>query len=162
MTSSITLRRLAALTVIGAFLALGARGALAQSELNSQINSIESQMSGAMTSDSQAQSVVEKLDTAEKTFAQLSSSPKVNKAQLQPDYDRLESMLSRLHETYTKKKDDCIEQIDNGGQCDYTAPEQVGLAAAYPLAWLRFQGASTIYTEQPERAKKLLSQAIDD
>jgi hypothetical protein len=162
MTSSITLRRLAAVTVIGAFLALGAQGALAQSELNSQINSIESQMSGALSSDSQAQSVVEKLDTAEKTFAQLSSSPKVNKAQLQPDYDRLESMLSRLHETYTKKKDDCIEQIDNGGQCDYTAPEQVGLAAAYPLAWLRFQGASTIYTDQPERAKKLLNQAIDD
>jgi lipopolysaccharide biosynthesis regulator YciM len=162
MTSSITLRRLAAVTVIGAFLALGARGASAQSELNSELNSIESQMSGAMSSDAQAQSAVEKLDNAEKTFAQLSSSPKVNKAQLQPDYDRLESMLSRLHETYSKKKDDCIEQIDNGGQCDYTAPEQVALAAAYPLAWLRFQGASTIYTDQPERAKKLLNQAIDD
>ena len=30
------------------------------------------------------------------------------------------------------------------------------------MAWLRFQGASTIYTDQPERAKKLLNQAIDD
>ena len=106
--------------------------------------------------------MVEKLDNAEKTFAQLSSSPKVNKAELQPAFDRLESMLSRLHETYAKKKDDCIEQIDNGGQCDYTVPEQVALAAAYPLAWLRFQGASTVYTDQPERAKKLLNQAIDD
>jgi len=163
MISSITLRRLAATTVVGAFLALGAGGAFAQSELTGQLNSIDAQMSGAMSSDSQAQSVVEKLDNAEKTFAQLSSSPKANKAALQPDYDRLESMLSRLHEAYAKKKDDCIEQMDNGGaQCDYTAPEQVALAAAYPLAWLRFQGASTIYTEQPERAKKLLNQAIDD
>ena len=165
MISSITLRRLTATTVIGAFLALGAGAALAQSagDLNSQLSSIESQMSGATSSDSQAQSVVEKLDNAEKTFAQLSSNPKVNKAELQPAFDRLESMLARMHEAYAKKKDDCIEQMDNGGaQCDYTASEQVALAAAYPLAWLRFQGASTIYTEQPERAKKLLNQAIDD
>ena len=120
-------------------------------------------MSGAMNSDSQAQSVVEKLDDAEKTFAQISSSAKVNKAQLQPAFDRLESMLARIHDAYAKKKDDCIDQIDNGGaQCDYTVPEQVGLASAYPLAWLRFQGASTIYTDSPERAKKMLNQAIDD
>ena len=149
-----------AATVIGTFVALGAGAAHAQ--LNGEISSLEGQMSGALSSDSQAQSLVEKLDNAEKSFAQLSSSPKSNKAELQPAFDRLESMLSRLHETYAKKKDDCIEQIDNGGQCDYTAPEQVALAAAYPLAWLRFQGASTIYTDQPERAKKLLNQAIDD
>jgi hypothetical protein len=162
MTSSIMLRRLTAITVIGAFVALGARGALAQ-ELGSQISSLESQMSGAMNSDSEAQSVVEKLDNAEKTFAQVSSSPKANKAALVPDYEQLESMLSRLHDAYAKKKDDCINQMDNNGaQCDYTAPEQVSLAAAYPLAWLRFQGASTIFTDQPERAKKLLNQAIDD
>jgi hypothetical protein len=165
MISSITLRRLIATTVVGAFLALGTGAALAQGagNLNSELSAIESQMSGAMSSDSQAQSVVEKLDSAEKNFAQLSSNPKVNKAELQPAFDRLESMLARLHETYSKKKDECIEQIDNGGaQCDYTVPEQVALAAAYPLAWLRFQGASTVYTDQPERAKKLLNQAIDD
>jgi len=161
MISSITLRRLMATTVIGAFLALGTGAALAQ-DINSELSALEPQMSGALSSDSQAQSLVEKLDNAEKTFAQLSSSPKANKAALQPAFDRLESMLARMHETYSKKKDDCIEQIDNGGQCDYTVPEQVALAAAYPLAWLRFQGASTIYTEQPDRAKKLLSQAIDD
>ncbi|HLX37078.1 MAG TPA: hypothetical protein VKR29_04730, partial [Candidatus Binataceae bacterium] len=126
------------------------------------LSSLEGQMSGALSSDSQAQAMVEKLDNAEKTFAQLSSSNKANKAELQPAFDRLESMLARMHETYSKKKDDCIEQIDNGGQCDYTVPEQVALAAAYPLAWLRFQGASTIFTDQPERAKKLLNQAIDD
>ena len=28
--------------------------------------------------------------------------------------------------------------------------EQVALAAAYPLAWLRFQGASTVYTDLQE------------
>ena len=150
-----------ATTVIGAFLALGTGAALAQ-DINSELSALEPQMSGALSSDSQAQSLVEKLDNAEKTFAQLSSSPKANKAALQPAFDRLESMLARMHETYSKKKDDCIEQIDNGGQCDYTVPEQVALAAAYPLAWLRFQGASTIYTDQPDRAKKLLSQAIDD
>ena len=165
MTSSIALRRLVAAFAIGAFFALGTGVARAQSieTLNNEISAAESQMSGAMSSDSQAQSVVEKLDAAEKTFAQISSSAKVNKAQMQPAFDRLESMLARIHDTYAKKKDDCIDQIDNGGaQCDYTIPEQVGLASAYPLAWLRFQGASTIYTDSPERAKKMLNQAIDD
>jgi len=163
MTSSIMLRRLMAVTVIGAFVALGVGSARAQAELNNQLSALESQMSAAMDNTATAQSTVEKLDNAEKTFAQLSSSPKVNKAELGPAYERLESMLSRLHEAYAKKKDDCIQQMDNGAaQCDYTAPEQVALAAAYPLAWLRFQGASTIFTDQPERAKKLLNQAIDD
>src|SRR5580704_9166638 len=161
MISSITIRRLAAATVIGAFLALGTGAAHAQ-DLDSELSALEAQMSGALSNDSQAQSLVEKLDNAEKNFAQASSSPKANKAALQPDYERLESMLARMHETYSKKKDDCIEQIDNGGQCDYTVPEEVALAAAYPLAWLRFQGASTVYTDNPERAKKLLNEAIDD
>ena len=162
MILSITLRRLVTATVIGAFFALGSGAAQAQ-DLNGQLDSLEAQMSGAMSSDAAAQSLTEKLDNAEKSFAQESSSPKANKAALQPAYDRLESMLSRLHEAYAKKKDDCIEQMDNNGaQCDYTAPEQVALAAAYPLAWLRFQGASTIYTDQPARAQKLLNQAIDD
>jgi hypothetical protein len=92
MISSITLRRLIATTVVGAFLALGTGAALAQGagNLNSELSAIESQMSGAMSSDSQAQSVVEKLDNAEKNFAQLSSNPKINKAELQPAFDRLE------------------------------------------------------------------------
>jgi hypothetical protein len=161
MISSITLRRLVTTTIIGAFLALGTGVALAQ-DMGSQLDALEAQMSSAMSNDAAAQSLVDKLDNAEKTFAQLSSSPKVNKAALAPDYNRLESMLSRLHETYSKKKDDCIEQIDNGGQCDYTVPEQVALAAAYPLAWLRFQGASTVFTDQPAQAQKMLNQAIDD
>src|SRR5580658_4769101 len=161
MISSITLRRLVTTTIIGAFFALGTGVALAQ-DMGSQLDALEAQMSSAMSNDAAAQSLVEKLDNAEKNFAQASSSPKANKAALQPDYERLESMLSRLHETYSKKKDDCIEQIDNGGQCDYTVPEQVALQAAYPLAWLRFQGASTVFTDQPAQAQKMLNQAIDD
>jgi len=161
MISSITIRRLMATISFGAFLALATGAALAQ-DINGELSALEGQMSGALSSDSQAQAMVEKLDNAEKSFAQLSSSTKANKAELQPAFDRLESVLARMHETYSKKKDDCIEQIDNGGQCDYTVPEQVALAAAYPLAWLRFQGASTIYADQPDRAKKMLNQAIDD
>ncbi|HVN29304.1 MAG TPA: hypothetical protein VMT64_12495 [Candidatus Binataceae bacterium] len=161
MISSITFRRLAAITVLGAFVALGS--GVARADINSEVDSLEAQMGGAMNSDAAAQSLVDKLDNAEKMFAQESSSPKANKAALQPAFDRLEGMLAKLHEAYAKKKDDCIQQMDNGAaQCDYSTPEQVALAAAYPLAWLRFQGASTIYTDQPERAKKLLNQAIDD
>ena len=98
MISSITIRRLMATTVIGALLALGTGVARAQ-DINSQLSSLEGQMSGALSSDSQAQAMVEKLDNAEKTFAQLSSSNKANKAELQPAFDRLESMLARMHET---------------------------------------------------------------
>src|SRR5271156_2843426 len=104
MISSITLRRLVTTTIIGAFFALGTGAALAQ-DMGSQLDALEAQMSSAMSNDAAAQSLVDKLDNAEKTFAQLSSSPKANKAELAPDYNRLESMLSRLHETYSKKKD---------------------------------------------------------
>lgn len=165
MTSSAKLRRVtpALIGVVSiAFLAASAR-AQSVGELNSMINSLEPQVSSALNSPGAAQSVVEKLDNAETMFAKVASNPKTNKSELVSAYDRLESMLSRLHETYQKKKDDCIAQIDEGGaQCDYTAPEQVALAAAYPLAWLRFQGATTVYADQAERAKRLLSQSIDD
>src|SRR5689334_17695593 len=100
MMPSNTLRRLVATTVVGAFVALGVGAAHAQSagELNSELSSIEGQMSGAMSSDAQAANVVEKLDNAEKTFAKVASSPKANKSELAPAYERLESMLSRIHE----------------------------------------------------------------
>ncbi len=45
MTSSITLRRLMATTVIGAFLALGSGAALAQ-DINSELSALEAQMMG--------------------------------------------------------------------------------------------------------------------
>jgi lipopolysaccharide biosynthesis regulator YciM len=165
MNRSTTPHRLATFLAIGAFLALGTVAAHAQSvgDLSREVNSLSGELSSALHSDSAAQSMVEKLDHAEADFAKIANNPKANKAELLPLYDRLESMLSQLKETYQKKKDDCIAQIDQGGaQCDYSAPEQVGLAAAYPLAWLRFTGATSVFSDQPERAKRLLTQAIDD
>src|SRR5690348_1575524 len=165
MNRSTTPHRLATFLAIGAFLVLGAGTVCAQSagQLSSEISSLDSQMSSAMNSDAAAQSLVDKLDHAEADFAKIASNPKANKGELLPLFDRLESMLARLKDAYQKKKDDCIAQIDSGGaQCDYSAPEQVGLAAAYPLAWLRFQGATTIYSDNSERAKRLLNQAIED
>ena len=64
-------------------------------------------------------------------------------------------MLDRMYRTYQKKKDDCIEAIDNGGSCDYDQPEQLALRALYPLSWLRFEGAS-IYANEPATARRLL------
>ncbi len=143
--------------------ALAGAPAWAQSlgELNSELSSIEGQMGAAESSDQSAVQMVERLDHAEAEFAKIASSPKTDKAALIPAYQRLESMLSRLYTTYKKKKDDCIAQIDAGGQCDYDAPEQVALRALYPLSWLRFQGATTIYSGEAEQSRRLLNQAID-
>ena len=66
-----------------------------------------------------------------------------------------------MQTAWSKKKDDCIAQIDNGGQCDYDQPEQLALKAAYPLAWLRFTAATTLFDDSAEQSKKLLNQSID-
>ncbi len=70
-------------------------------------------------------------------------------------------MLDRMQTAWSKKKDDCINTIDNGGQCDYDKPEQFALRAAYPLAWLRFTAATTLFDDNAEQSKKLLNQSID-
>ena len=70
-------------------------------------------------------------------------------------------MLNRMQTAYLKKKDDCINTIDNGGQCDYDKPEQFALRAAYPLAWLRFTAATTLFDDNAEQSKKLLNEAIE-
>ena len=85
----------------------------------------------------------------------------MDKGALIPLYHQLESMLDRMQTVYSKKKDDCIAQIDNGGQCDYDKPEQFALRAAYPLAWLRFTAATTLFDDNAEQSKKLLNEAID-
>ena len=85
----------------------------------------------------------------------------MDKGALIPLYHQLESMLDRMDTGYSKKKDDCIAQIDNGGQCDYDKPEQLALRAAYPLAWLRFTAATTLFDDNAEQSKKLLNEAID-
>jgi hypothetical protein len=144
-------------------IALSASIAAAQSasQLESELGSLSGQMSSAENSDSAADQVIGKLDAAEGDFAKLTSSGKVDKGALIPVYRQLESMLDRMQTAWSKKKDDCIAQIDNGGQCDYDKPEQLALRAAYPLAWLRFTAATTLFDDSAEQSKKLLNQAID-
>ncbi len=130
-------------------------------QLESQLSSLSGQMSSAESSESSADQVISHLDSAEGDFAKLTSSGKVDKGSLIPIYHQLESMLDRMQTAWSKKKDDCIAQIDNGGQCDYDKPEQLALRAAYPLAWLRFTAATTLFDDNAEQSKKLLNQSID-
>ena len=130
-------------------------------QLESELSSLSGQMSSAESNASTADQVIARLDNAEGTFAKLTSSGKVDKGALIPLYRQLESMLDRMNRVYSKKKDDCIAQIDNGGQCDYDQPEQLALKAAYPLAWLRFTAATTLFDDNAEQSKKLLNEAID-
>jgi hypothetical protein len=151
-----------ALAILGALVLLaGSASAQSIGELNSQLAAIEGQLGSAESNPSTANEVVTKLDHLESLFAQIANSPKSDKTALAPAYDRLDSALNRMYEAYKKKKDDCIAQIDNGGQCDYTEPEQISLKALYPLSWLRFQGATTVYTGNEQMQKKLLNEAID-
>src|SRR6266849_3405383 len=144
-------------------LALTAGVAAAQSagQLESEVSSHSGQMSSAESNQSTADQVIGRLDAAEGNFAKLTSSGKVDKGSLIPIFHQLESMLDRMETTYAKKKDECIAQIDSGGQCDYDQPEQLALKAAYPLSWLRFTAATTLFDENAEQAKKLLNQSID-
>jgi hypothetical protein len=144
-------------------LAVTAGIACAQSaaQLESQVSSLSGQMSSAENNASTADQLIAHLDAAEGEFAKATSSGRVDKGALIPVFHQLESMLDRMETTYSKKKDDCIAQIDNGGQCDYDQPEQLALKAAYPLAWLRFTAATTLFDDNAEQSKKLLNQSID-
>jgi hypothetical protein len=143
--------------------AFAASIAAAQSagQLESEVSSLSGQMSSAESNPSTADQVIGRLDAAEGDFAKLTSSGKVDKGAMIPIYHQLESMLDRMQTSWSKKKDDCIAQIDNGGQCDYDQPEQLALKAAYPLAWLRFTAATTLFDDSAEQSKKLLNQSID-
>ncbi len=156
-------RRLMVMLTAFFTLALTAGVAAAQSagELQSELSSLSGQMSAAESNASTADQVIAKLDNAEGTFAKLTSGGKVDKGALVPIYHQIESMLDRMNTVYSKKKDDCIATIDNGGQCDYDQPEQLALKAAYPLSWLRFTAATTLFDEDAEQSKKLLNEAID-
>src|ERR1700684_2082014 len=118
-------------------------------------------MSSAESNQSTADQVINRLDTAEADFAKLNSSGRVDKGSLIPIYNQLDEMLDRMQTAWSKKKDDCITTIDNGGQCDYDTPEQYALRAAYPLAWLRFTAATTLFDDNAEQSKKLLNEAIE-
>ncbi|MGA3229239.1 MAG: tetratricopeptide repeat protein [Candidatus Binatus sp.] len=139
----------------------GVAAAQSAGDLEGELSSLSGQLSSAESNESTADQVITRLDNAEGTFAKLTSSGKVDKGALIPLYHQLESMLDRMDTVYSKKKDDCIAQIDNGGQCDYDKPEQLALRAAYPLAWLRFTAATTLFDEDAEQSKKLLNEAID-
>ncbi len=156
-------RRLMVMLTAFFTLAFTAGVAAAQSigDLQSELSSLSGQMSAAESNASTADQVIAKLDNAEGTFAKLTSGGKVDKGALVPIYHQLESMLDRMNTVYSKKKDDCIATIDNGGQCDYDQPEQLALKAAYPLSWLRFTAATTLFDEDAEQSKKLLNEAID-
>ena len=156
-------RRLTVMLTAFFALAFTASIAAAQSsgQLESELSSLSGQLSSAESNESTADQVITRLDNAEGTFAKLTSSGKVDKGALIPLFHQLESMLDRMNSAYSKKKDDCIAQIDNGGQCDYDKPEQLALRAAYPLAWLRFTAATTLFDDNAEQSKKLLNQAID-
>ncbi|MGC1190707.1 MAG: hypothetical protein WA861_08960 [Candidatus Binatus sp.] len=151
--------------VLTAFFALvftaGIAAAQSSGQLEQELSSISGQMSAAENNESTADQVISRLDGAESTFAKLTSSGKVDKGALIPLYRQLDSMLDRMQTVYSKKKDDCINTIDNGGQCDYDKPEQFALRAAYPLAWLRFTAATTLFDDNAEQSKKLLNQSID-
>src|SRR5260370_3665573 len=142
-------------------LSAGVAAAQSGGQRESEVSRLSGQMSSAESNPSTADQVIGRLDAAEGNFAKLASGGKVDKGSLIPIYHQLESMLDRMETTYAKKKDDCIAQIDSGGQCDYDQPEQLALKAAYPLSWLRFTAATTLFDENAEQSKKLLNQSID-
>src|SRR5579862_1538836 len=151
--------------MLTAFFALAFTAGLASAQstgqLESELSSISGQMSSAESSESSADQVISRLDSAEASFAKLTSSGKVDKGAMIPIFHQLEGMLDRMQTAWSKKKDDCINTIDNGGQCDYDKPEQFALRAAYPLAWLRFTAATTLFDDSAEQSKKLLNESID-
>jgi hypothetical protein len=162
---SVSVTKRASIATIGAIAALaltfGIASAQSLGELNDQLSQAEGQMSGAESNPGTAGQVIGQLDRLEALFAKVASNPKTDKTALAPTYNRLDSALSRMYQTWKQKKDDCINTIDNGGQCDYTQPEQLSLRALYPLSWLRFTGATTVYSNDATMSRKLLNQAID-
>ncbi len=151
-----------ALATAGAMVLVSAvANAQSVSQLSEQVSAAAAKVPAAESNESTAGQVISELDRLEALYAKVASEPSTNQMALEPVYNQLESSLSTLYNTYKKKKDDCINQIDAGGQCDYSVPEQLGLQALYPLSWLRFQGATSVYANNEAQAKKLLNEAID-
>jgi hypothetical protein len=127
--------------------------------LNSRLNALEPRVNEALSNPAAARSVVSELDTAEGEFEEIANG-RESRSQLIETYLQLESMLNRIYQAYQHKKDQCIAQIDAGGNCDYDEPEQIALRALYPLSWLHYRGA-LLYSNDPALARRLLNQAID-
>ncbi|MGH7779172.1 MAG: tetratricopeptide repeat protein [Candidatus Binataceae bacterium] len=154
--ASVTIVAIGALVFVA-----GAVRAQSLGDIQSQLNGIQGKLASARTDPTTAGEVISNLDRLEAQFAKVSSSGKVDRSALGPTYNQIDDALSTMYTTWKQKKDDCIAQIDNGGQCDYTEPEKLSLQALYPLSWLRFQGATTVYSNDSTMSKKLLNQAID-
>jgi Tetratricopeptide repeat len=152
---------LATLAITLALIAVCGSFARAQSlgELNRRLAELEPQVQEGVSSPQVASEAITQLDAAESEFGGIADDSR-NKAALLDTYERLESMLNRMYTTYQRKKDQCIEVINNGGNCDYDEPEQLALRALYPLSWLWYQGAS-LYSDDPATARRLLNQAVD-
>lgn len=142
-------------------LAASVPAASAQSlrQLNNQLDAVEPRVAAGVANSSAASDAITQLDADEAEFAKFADGARAS-SQLLATYDRLEELLDRMYTVYQKRKDDCIERIDNGGNCDYDQPEQLALRALYPLSWLRFEGAA-LYADEPATARRLLKQAID-
>jgi hypothetical protein len=128
-------------------------------ELNRRLEELEPQVEEGASSPQVASEAITQLDAAESEFGEIAGDSR-NKAALLDTYERLETMLNRMYTTYQRKKDQCIEVINNGGNCDYDEPEQLALRALYPLSWLWYEGAS-LYSDDPGTARRLLNQAVD-
>jgi tetratricopeptide (TPR) repeat protein len=163
MNSSLGINRvLMALAAIGALvLVSAAANAQSVSQLSQEVSQVVAKVPAAQSNEATASQVISELDRLEALYAKVASQASTNQMALEPIYHELESALSSMYNTYKKKKDDCIAQIDNGGQCDYSKPEELSLQALYPLSWLRFQGATSVYANNEGQAKKLLNEAID-
>jgi hypothetical protein len=138
------------------------RPAMAQTlrGLDQTLNEIEPSVAQGVSNPSAASDAINRLDQAEADFAQIAERGGVDQEELLATYDRLERMLDQMYQTYQRRKDACINTIDQGGSCDYEQPEQLALRALYPLSWLKFEGA-LLYKSQPYEARRLLNQAID-
>jgi hypothetical protein len=128
-------------------------------ELNRRLEALEPQVAEGESSPQAASDAITQLDAAESDFGEIAESGH-NQAALLDTYQQLEGMLNRMYTTWQRKKDACIEAIDNGGNCDYDEPEQLALRSLYPLSWLWYQGAS-LYSGEPATQRRLLNQAVD-
>ncbi len=150
------------LALAGAFFWFaGASQAQSAGDLNAELSAIESQIGSATSNANAAGSVIDRLDKAVTLFAKLATDPKVDKGGLVSSYSRIESMLNKMYSTYKQRKEDCINQISAGAECDYTESETLALQALYPLSWLRYQAAVSLFSTDAGQARRLLNQAID-
>ncbi len=162
MTGSSDRGRRAGVVLAACALLAFASAANAQSlnELDRRLEALAPDVAAGLSNPATASDAIDRLDKAEADFAQIAENEHADRGDLLATYGRLEEMLDRLYSAWQKRKDDCIETIDNGGTCDYDQPEQLALRAVYPLSWLRFEGAA-LYSGTPATARRLLNQAID-